>query len=821
MEGIMIDNKNLLLNQISTGSVILITGAGFSASLNNNLKEKVPLVSGTIKSIWHVGFGDAEITSNSLQTVYDVCMNEGKQKTQEILTNLFTVDKESISEEYIKWMKYPWKRIYTFNIDDGPEKACIKDSSLNDYIEIINGRNYSAFHGNKTPLIKLHGSVEDINNIVFGGEEYAALTARPDHVYHQFIQDISEYPVVVVGCSLNESALSHYLALRNQDSKKAYRPYSWVISPNMPIDIKKSMRLKNFNHFEMYDHDFFHEVLSNTEIRDLSKPADKSSLIISLSEKISSERNTNFEFLSGSKPTWADAATGNTIKFERETEIFSNIQKNTENLFLIRGNAGSGKSTTLKNVALLMQKSLKNIGVVSDSTEFSISELISQSNKESYDYLIIDDIDRFGSHGIETILNGLQKTKIIASIRTTRVEDLLIPQDNPKIKIIPLHRISLTDSNNIFDLMFKNKRLGVLRDKFNNLDDADFKNKIIDLIDKKHKQRELISTFIYLSKGKDFDDYINEECLEILKSKEKEKLKLYLSAALLYWAREMPFSRTLLLSICYNNGADYSAYKKVLNGMLDSNLLIRWSASSSRRDSEPLIAFRHRVIGEKVIDYFKDTDILLDYLVDLICWSYLAEGKTRKVYYKRFINHSSLQSLLKNNKENIIKVYKEAEEFAEDFHYWLHRGSYETTIGDYESAKNSLGYASYESSNKKELNWVETAQLLLEMKELNDDYDSPSVRSEILIAMQKLTKLVPNSREKEFLSPHATTILIEQGLTALEKKSWTFQEKKQIIESIYKYGRAGSQKYSTEKLLQDKWQEFFNKYKMIIESLRF
>jgi hypothetical protein len=137
--------------------------------------------------------------------------------------------------ELVDLLKYPWNRIFTFNIDDAIEVAharCVeRNQSLLEPLHFKDD-----FVENKNPdvlqLIHLHGSVRNPSKpFVFSYRQYAALTTKPNVWMALLSQYLATEPFIVAGTSLNEPDLEHYLGFRSPATARVDWGPSLLIEP--------------------------------------------------------------------------------------------------------------------------------------------------------------------------------------------------------------------------------------------------------------------------------------------------------------------------------------------------------------------------------------------------------------------------------------------------------------------------------------------------------------------------------------------------------------------------------------------------------------
>jgi len=124
-----------------------------------------------------------------------------------------------------KLASYPWKRVFTLNVDDCLEQAIGKlvadPASIEKQVEI---KNFLDDFSDFSPLrfqsiVHLHGFVQQAaNGYVFSQAEYAKNIARPNSWMLTLVQLVRGEPFIVAGTSLDEIDVTYYLEQRNPSS---------------------------------------------------------------------------------------------------------------------------------------------------------------------------------------------------------------------------------------------------------------------------------------------------------------------------------------------------------------------------------------------------------------------------------------------------------------------------------------------------------------------------------------------------------------------------------------------------------------------------
>jgi hypothetical protein len=231
---------------VSNNRPVLFLGAGFSVEAKNkansidgkNLKDYI--YNNMVKD--RIADSDkTEVESYNLRRLCDEVYNldEGKDKLYNFFRESFNNTKPA--QFHNNLIKYPWKQIYTVNIDDLVEN--IYKNNGKDLV-VQNKQKLKIYDRDEVPhLFKLHGCVNNIEDgFVFSEEEYSELIGRTlDAKINELVSDMQKQNIILVGASFDEPDIRFYLEKYERAGCK-YRNNKLII-----IDYKPSRYLKNFS----------------------------------------------------------------------------------------------------------------------------------------------------------------------------------------------------------------------------------------------------------------------------------------------------------------------------------------------------------------------------------------------------------------------------------------------------------------------------------------------------------------------------------------------------------------------------------------------
>lgn len=201
----------------------LLTGAGASLDSLGSNGELMKSASSLAKELRKIN----ELPeSTSLQQAYKLLNADQIEQT---ITVPYTCSVPGPTNKKI--IQVPWKRIFTFNVDDCLE--CIVENKVNEFAFAIDSLQTIDFSDNYCDrnvdniysIIHLHGSVRN-RNYVFSHTEYAKSLTRINPWMSNLTQFMAGEPFVVAGTTLEEIDVEFYLQHR--------QPKSAISDPELP-----------------------------------------------------------------------------------------------------------------------------------------------------------------------------------------------------------------------------------------------------------------------------------------------------------------------------------------------------------------------------------------------------------------------------------------------------------------------------------------------------------------------------------------------------------------------------------------------------------
>ena len=203
-----------LRQELSTGRMVLFTGAGFSTVAHDVTgQRRVPTGTAFADELWRLCFPDEQRDGSTLQDLFQHALHQHRDRLAELVHRRLRVSSDRLPPFYRQWFDMPWRRIYTLNVDD-LEDAAASRFELRRNVRVLSALRRDAsdamlrVDGSTLDVIHLNGTVDDgPEGITFSTLQYADRLAGQCAFYTQLVRDFARYPMLFVGTKLEESPL--------------------------------------------------------------------------------------------------------------------------------------------------------------------------------------------------------------------------------------------------------------------------------------------------------------------------------------------------------------------------------------------------------------------------------------------------------------------------------------------------------------------------------------------------------------------------------------------------------------------------------------
>lgn len=754
--------NEIIKKAFENGRLIILLGAGASFSSKTREYKNIPLAF-ELSTLLSEEVG-LPYDGESLSEVYQAAVTIiGLPRVVEILSKYF---KNTIpSEEYKSLIKLPLTRVYTLNIDDCFERAFNSVHSLSSSRSLDIFRNNDPlkevdqfFH--RTDLIKLNGDIlNPKDGFIFSEQEYAQGSSKEPLWYSELARDFSRNVFLFIGSKLKEPLMWHqiekYKARTGLDTG-----FSYVLTPDTLSTIQE-LTLNNYKvkHIQGTMSDFIEwfnitypngytpkQIITSQrpELQGLIDNSFEVSLfdkvmpvsISSLSLLDAREESGIREFYKGFKPTWADIVLNipaDLIRTNKFKEIIINDYKYNDlgGLYLIKGSAGSGKSTALKQIALSLSKETDYPVYYLDENKHDFLELIKlldEKNENSPYFLCLERLGYFYRQLLEIFKIGSKAIFIAAE--NSRILQKKLPNSFYQFikRDIDLSEIEYADVPNILE---KIEKYG----SWLRLSRMSEQQRINELY-KKSRQQLLIG-LLEVTSGLGFHEIIKNDFISITDESERYLIVLAGIATLQNTvSSEITISRALE-SLKLNNDVE-----KLCNNLVDIVHLNR----------KYEISTRHRLYIENLFTQHINLDVIENAIIAYISaftvypFPIITQlNSSESMVYKYLVNAKSLLKLLNKEKERILNVYQKFEKKLEQEGLFLMQyGLALRMFDEHKSAYQMLQQASIAYPNSAHIEHALAVQLLILC--FNSPKETAAYYLEKAVTILNTLKQLPNDK---------------------------------------------------------------------------
>jgi tetratricopeptide (TPR) repeat protein len=399
-------------------------------------------------------------------------------------------------------------------------------------------------------------------------------------------------------------------------------------------------------------------------------------------------RNTAYTsfFLYGSEPQWEDIFNDYDAPRDFTSEVIQivgdSLKSKEVRLIAIAGSAGSGKSTTLKRIAI----QLSSIGT---PVFFTSSDQLPALHhfEHALDLLpgpsvLIFDNATLATSILPDYLSAAKRASlkhifIIAGRANKLTERLPLIKSVVEVKEFPMPDLSSNDIDSIISLLERTHMLG----KLANMPQTQQRQVFLS-----YAHNQILVAMRRATLGHGFDDIIKHE---FLTAEPVEAQMLYLCASIVTDAQS-PISKQQLLG-CVNLSPSETLQ------LIQENL--RGILIPIPSNPHYYMA-RHRVIAQLIVEQFAPRQMLKEAYINLlkVIAHDLPVGTNASSaivrLYRRIINHTTIYNRFSEHLKEARTIYSSlTKSFSRDHHFWLQFGSLELEYGELDNAANYIEQA--------------------------------------------------------------------------------------------------------------------------------
>lgn len=683
------DEKQLLDDMLKNSSPVLFLGAGFSiGSKNQNDNFDAQGLRGYIFNKLVIGKAEEsdieEIKGYNLRRLceYVYSLYGGKKELTDLLTSCYKGMRPSGNKFHLKLTLYPWKKIFTVNIDDLVEN--IYTLNQKEFF-VQNSYKLKQEPDDRTIIYKLHGCVNKAEEgFVFAESEYTELiTKKIDPRLNRFTEELQNNNVIFIGANMDEPDIEYYLKVYEDAGCKYRRNRLIFIDPKPSLYLRNKVDKLGATLIKITTEEFL------DYIQKLNfQPDNLQRALINLNYN-GIYRLTDIEKMyqvpyesrlySGNFCKWQDVAdewVAETQSFgEAKAKLDMLLAKNVKvSCFSIYGQVFTGKSCLLKTLAYYLDQ--KGYEILEYKGKFINANVIWKYMEECASVkfaLVIDggsyyyeQIEKFFKKGIE----GKQIVILTAAREYYHKKKRYYLEGNPYVD----YRIRTLFSRDDAEILV------------NKLDSKAHLSFIASM--KPHEQREyvfrqksIVNLLLSLTYGK-LAQKIGNRYKAMLPTLSTVEQKLLLELAIFDTADIEYYPRELFVE-------KYGSCVKI-----DSNVSIdKMRIVDYVRIDERMLALRNSLLSKYILEYKKDD--VVETIIDILMYiSKNVKERDNNMWYFIFqclTKEEVLEGRFRIEFKQIEKIYISVKEKYMDIsYYWLQMGLLFQKMGDYISAYNYL-----------------------------------------------------------------------------------------------------------------------------------
>lgn len=688
--------KKQLKDMLVTAPPTLFLGAGFSVGASNDLGE-IPLGDALkeeiIKKFLDGEVDEAEKEEISQYDLQDVCeyIDDELEKYEELREFLTARFQNTVPADFhYDLVSYPWRKIYTVNIDDLVEQIYREKEKR---LLVQNQEKEKEEKADTdTQYIKLHGCVNgNIRDMVFSRKEYSKLiNGKMNFKLNNLVMDIQKENFIFIGAGMDEPDIDHYIT-QYENAGYFRRGKMIFVEPHPKVKFKNRIKRLSGMLIECTAEEFLQvlaEVDYNPDQQQKNKDRLNYSGIFAYNDIIKTfDTGSVYEskLYEGYDCEWQDVVDG----WLFESPFFDQVKADIDSIDLesvdtycysIYGNRLSGKACMLKQIgAYLHQKNYHVLEYRGKHLDLKVLfEYIKNVRGDKF-ALLIEDASYYYKI-IERMIQQNTTGKKILVVTTSRnynhLKKRYYLEGNPFTEFPIDDKLNLEYARRIHAKLSEKGYRGKL-----SVREEDGSREIL-------KYNVLANVFMDVTYGKGFERRVTNSFQDLLDQNDTQVIRLFKELTL--------FERT-----------DISYYP---SEMLTARYSIDFSCFA-RKETDPLppidtiivdfvrinkegISLKNKMFLDRVWEK-TGSDEKVQMILDILRYvsPYVAE---RRDNYWRIISETLLKEDILENKvglstEKIVALYYQLkQEFDTISYYWLQMGIVEQRRKDFAKALNHL-----------------------------------------------------------------------------------------------------------------------------------
>ncbi|MFD8252488.1 P-loop NTPase [Streptomyces werraensis] len=617
----------------------------------------------------------------------------GEQRAQ-FLHELCVLDGE-VPANVHRLMRAPWSRIYDFTGSDLLKLAQSADTT--DRISLVNACEEPPTGQREVlEVIAMHGLPQEEISQNFGDPEDESPRDARRQWFRRFRAELLERPVLFVALSPNSPALWDTLRMAGRHSGEHEYP-GFLVAPEGTATDRARLRQTRLQHIRTAPSGFVSRQLApGNQSLALGKRllaqeragALRDVGVQRVAQLVQDAPPGHSSFLEGRDPTWGDIKDK---KISAQLSLIDAISTRTQPsvegrmpVVLVKGSAGSGKTTALMQLAYQLHRKGSHVGWVDRAANLTSGAVAAQTRQQNLDAIFVDDVNIFTRSASDLMhsLNEDGKRLVVAAIRVTRQSE--IPAGFPA-EIVDFDRpLTNGDLKNLVKALQKNALIGDLKNYRSMQAKVDRLRAL--------SEKGLLAAMIEAVTGSTLREKVASEYEDL--SKYGQVYQWAYAAVCIVNSddifRHIGISSTGLLEVVSYPDPPDRSHREAIKGLQEMGLLVAMSGG--------LLRCRQRTIADTVVHTVLTkrlneletvmTKLLVSY-AERACHSEDDQHPDRRAMI-RLLSHNVMREF-GLPPEAARRTYHAAHELLQDDrHYWLQRAEFEIDQGRFDLARNYL-----------------------------------------------------------------------------------------------------------------------------------
>ena len=733
------NDEDFLKTKLKEGNMSILLGAGFSRGAINQYQCKVYAGLDLSNALYDQFYrrtpyiedddynAKAKDISDDLLRLCSLIASEGRREARDnFLQNVFTGCVPAGDKTQEKLVQYPWKRIFTLNIDDLVEN-------------IFEGAGYElnkwnmSVHNPIMPgqqvLIKLHGDVEDhYAGYVFDDEEYTQFIVQENCLLKEFSQIFTSSNMILLGTEFSERDLEYILSVYKSAGYSTNGYEYFFITPEIN-NLKLQNKIKNTGNFhwiKMNTSKFMNFLAINVvDVQENYRIMKENGAVFI--DEISRNPAYTSQIYSGRYTQYNDFFGNWDVRYPGQPKlVIEAIEQKLPTIITLYGKPYVGKTTVARRILIdLYEKGFVAVAFThcNRSVLESITNYLNQLEENSKIAILFEDAAYQYDAIVDFLILGAKPAKIILITTDTLENHIskyhLLTEETKKIKWydFPVSEKMTTNyiGSTFYTLVIKhrlNRFLSIIPERTSPL-----KTRSQNMIfDKMKKINDIIEVLYYSSEGMYFKkhyEYIIKNC-------------------------EMNFYYGYIVSLCILSNLGVSQVPTICVSHLVPEQSPKFSEEDFLKAYPDLLEERNgftrllrRIILSNILPV-TDKNIVYNTIKNLVIYIVdLFEEDDGSIYYEIFQKILRVKRIRDNSmlpKKMLLSLFEELESRCKHISYFcVEYGLATQQVGDYATARNHFLYArgirpnSYQVRHALAKNKMESSFELLKAKNADAD----------------------------------------------------------------------------------------------------